>query len=229
MNISDFAKGEPEVKEILKGMPEGIRSQCLLKKYAPGSVIIRKGESARYVHILVKGEVNVINEFENGHIYIFAHSLPIDFIGELEALAGEAKYAATNESFTECTTIQMTTKQFMEWIEGDHTVLLRLAKLIAKKIYPVSNESGTVIFRSGMFKLCRFIIRNYEAKPKNDDVLHIGVNRQKIAQEMGVSVRTVNRGLKKMKEDRVISIKKGKICVDKSQYIKLIALAEELK
>ena len=72
-----------------------------------------------------------------------------------------------------------------------------------------------------------FLTRQVRTKIEDNDYVLINEKRQQIADEMGMSIKTVNRGIKKLKEDNLITIIKGKIYIDKNQYLKMIRILEE--
>ena len=50
--------------------------------YPPGTIIHQKDFTLNYFGIIAKGEHRVINEFQNGNVYMIEKNEPIDFVGE---------------------------------------------------------------------------------------------------------------------------------------------------
>ena len=48
--------------------------------------------------------------------------------------------------------------------------------------------------------------------------LIIKKTRQQLYEECGITVKTLNRTIKKLEEDRVISVEKGKITINLEEY-----------
>ena len=57
------------------------------------------------------------------------------------------------------------------------------------------------------------LIRRYEQKQPLKKPLEIKASREKLSEEIGFSVKTLNRNIKKLEEDDLISVKKGKIII----------------
>lgn len=229
MQFDDSVFCEPQLQELLVGMPEEIRTKIFLKKIPAGETVIRKGEKVRYAYILIGGELKVINEFENGRIYIFERIRPISFVSELEILAGELEYVSTVETVNNCKVLVISAKDFAKWIACDHAVLLRISKILAKKMYSTASKTGTANFLSGIHKVQDYIIKYYQEKKGNVDVVLIDKKRQQIADEIGVSVKTINRCVDKLNNAGLIFVRKGKVYINKEQYATLLIEIKNFK
>ena len=87
-----------KLEQVIEFMPESIRPQVSHRTFRPGEFVVRKGERADHVYILTKGTTRVSNEFASGQRYTFAHQTVPDLIGDLEVLAGQEYFSATNEA-----------------------------------------------------------------------------------------------------------------------------------
>lgn len=227
MTFDDSFKTESQLEKLLLGMPEEIRQRSFFKTIVAGTTIVRKGEKVKYVYVLIKGNVKVTNEFSNGRRYTYARIMSISFIGELEILAGEKEYASNVEAVTICRALLITAEDFTQWIEFDPSILMTVAKVLATKMYPTSSESGTVIFFSAMRKFQEYIVKYCRAK-KDRELFFINRNRQQIADEIGTSVKTVNRCVEKLQTNGLLLKMRGKIYINKEQYTNMIAILENV-
>jgi CRP-like cAMP-binding protein len=207
-----------KIQQMLRCVPEDIREQVVDKCINAGKTIAFKGTHIENVFILEEGTIRVINEFTDGHRYSFAQLIPPNFIGDLEVLAGQENYATTLETVTPCRMKIMSVPIFWELLSRDPALLMVVAKDLAKKMYPTSNESGTVKFFSGIHKLQAYLIREYEG----DGIFLLKKNRQEIADEIGTGVKTVNRCINRLKEEKLICVIKGKVQIDSKQYVQLV-------
>ncbi|WP_432718543.1 hypothetical protein [Pectinatus frisingensis] len=99
--------------------------------------------------------------------YTFAQFGAPSFIGEVESLAEQPIYAANVQAVTPCTTLSMSTSTFWHWLESDTSFSLLMAQLVATKMYPSSNNNGTIKFMSGKQKLLHYLIDQYLPYDKN--------------------------------------------------------------
>jgi CRP/FNR family cyclic AMP-dependent transcriptional regulator len=216
----------PKLRQILEGMPNEIKEKCRLKTYKSGSTIIKKGEDIEYVDILCKGELNVVNEFANGSIYIFDSNKAIDFIGEMEVLAGESKAVVTNIAKTDCIVFRISKTDFIRWTTHDNHITLMLAKRLAARSCYISYHQGYSHYYPAIHMIKRFIIEYVKNQIEDSEIVYINKKRQEIADILGLSVKTVGRNVTKLKEKGLVTIKKGKIYVDKKQYEDIVNTLE---
>lgn len=229
MQFDESVFCEPQLQELLVGMPVEIRKKVFLKKIPAGETVIRKGEKVEYAYILIGGELKVFNEFENGRIYVFEKIRPISFVSELEILAGELEYVSTVATVSKCKMLVISAKDFTKWIACDHAVLLRISQILAKKMYSTASKTGTANFLSGIYKVQDYIIKYYQERKSNVDVLLIGKKRQQIADEIGVSLKTISRCVDKLNSMGLVFVRKGKIYINKDQYAKMLLEINNLK
>ena len=88
MTLTKLEQAVPALKEYTKHMPEDIRSRCTVRIHKAGSIIHQKNMELEHFGIVAMGENRVINEFENGSVYMIEGNRAIDFIGEVTILAG---------------------------------------------------------------------------------------------------------------------------------------------
>ncbi len=204
-----------KLEYILDHMPAEIKRQTTHKVYLPGESIVRKGEEAKHVYLLTKGETRVSNEFASGQRYTFGALDVPDLIGDLEVLAGQTLYAASNEAASTCEVIAMRAETFLQWMHIDNDFAVAVAQLLAAKMYPTSNEAGRVKFLPSLDRLHSYLLKRLGDIETDLFILH--TSRQQIADDIGTSVKTVNRGVVKLKEAGLISLLHGKITMNKDQ------------
>ncbi|GKX30406.1 hypothetical protein SH1V18_28860 [Vallitalea longa] len=226
MLLQELMEEQPKLKRMLDGMPVSIKERCRLKTYKSSSTILKKGEEIKFVNILCKGELNVINEFANGSIYIIDTNKAIDFIGEMEVLADEDKAIVTNEAKTDCVVLRISKNDFMKWIECDNYITLILAKRLATRSCHTSFYQGYSHYYPAVHMIKRFMIEYVKNEINNNDMVYINKKRQEIADILGISVKTVGRNISKLKEQGLVTIKKGKIYINKKQYRDMVNTLE---
>lgn len=218
MGIEELLEKIPEMNEYIKNMPEYLKSTCIIRKVSPGEIIHQKNYKLDYFAFVCSGEHRVINEFENGNVYMIEKNEPIDFIGEVTILAEEEKTSVTLEATTECILLQVPRRDFEEWIKQDIHLLRLITKKVAFKLYRSSSRNGAKLFYPPNFLILEYIIQYAEnSKLENNKTLIIPLTREQLYEELGISVKTINRTIKKLKESRFIDIIKGKISINKQQ------------
>ena len=82
----------------------------------------------KYFGIVAQGENRVINELENGNVYMIERNKAIDFIGEVTLLADLPKTSVTIEAVTDNVVAYVSLKDAKRWLREDMNIL-RLAAL----------------------------------------------------------------------------------------------------
>lgn len=203
-------------------MPSEILNRCSVERFDKDEIIIRKDEEIEEIHLICSGKVKMINEFENGVVYAFGELSPINFIGDIEVLAGEDNAAATIRVVDGCTTVSIDRDDFEEWISSDKTLLTMIAKRYAKRMWMQSRKKGEHIVLSGMNRVIMAITTGYKREDDDEYPVKVDKKRQELADEVGMSLKTINRSINKLKEDDLISVIKGKIYISGLQYSRLI-------
>lgn len=144
---------------------------------------------------------------------------PIDFVGEVTILAEMEKTSVTIETLTETTVVYFSRKDFEDWISQDIQLLRLVAHKIAYKLYRSSYNRGARLFYPPIFLLLDYVLKQaalMDIEKKKEIVIQ--KTRQELYEECGITVKTLGRTINKLKEDGVISLKKGKITMTLEQY-----------
>lgn len=220
MNLKKLIETYPNLQEYLQNMPEDIEKICSIKTLPPGKIIHQKNYELDYFAFICSGEHRVINEMANGNIYIIERNSPIDFVGEVTILAGLDKTSVTLETVTESTLLYIPRKEFEKWLLNDIDLLRLISKKVAFKLYRSSLENGTKLFYPPSFILLDFLIKYCNRHNiKECDGLTIPFTRQQLSEELGLNLKTLNRTLKKLKEEDLIGSQKGKLHITIEQFL----------
>lgn len=223
MSLEELLIKVPELHPYIENMPASIKDKYVIKAIPEGTVVHQKNYELNYFAIVCTGEHRVINEFENGNIFMIEKNEPIDFIGEVTILAGMPTTSVTIETLTDCIVLQMPRKDFEYWITVDNQFLRLVSQKVALKLYRSSYNRGAKLFYPAIFFLIEYVVQY--AKMENiqkGQKITIHKTREVLAEELCMTTKTLNRSVKKLKEQELISIHKGKICIQYMQYQTLL-------
>lgn len=222
VSLKDFLNLHSSIAGVFKEMPFDMLDRCSVERFDKGEIIIRKDEEIDEIHLLCSGRVKLINEFENGVVYAFGELTSINFIGDIEVMAGVETAAATIKAVEGCTTVCIDRDDFQQWLSLDRTLPIMLAKKYAKRMWNQSRKKGEHIVLSGINRVIMAITTGYKKDVDEDIPIKIDKKRQELADEVGMSLKTVNRSINRLKEENLISINKGKIYISGNQYNELV-------
>lgn len=223
MTLEELLKEAPDLWPYIKNMPEDMKKRLTIRTVPPGHIIHQKNFELDYFAFIAKGDHRVINEFENGNVYMIEKNEAINFVGEVTILAGQERTSVTLETITECLLLQMPRRDFEKWIKEDVELLYLVAQKVAYKLYRSSARNGATLFYPPGFLLLEYLVQyaNLHMKGKKQCVT-VPFTRQQLEEELGINIKTLNRTIKKLKESGFLGIFKGKLTFDREQYEKAV-------
>ena len=148
MKLDELLEKYPAAKTYFEHMPSELLERYTIRTFPPGYIIHQKDYPLDYFGIIVHGDHRVINEFENGNVFMIEKNEAVDFIGEVAIVAGMEKTSVTIETLTECIAFMISRKDFEMWLSKDMHFLRLIAKEIAFKLYRSSYNRGAKLFLS---------------------------------------------------------------------------------
>ena len=224
MTLRELEARFPDLLEYTKYMPEDIRSRCTVRTHPAGTIIHQKDMELGYFGIVASGENRVINEFENGNVYMIESNKAIDFIGEVTILAEMPRTSVTIEAVTDNIVAYISRRDAEFWLSQDMNILRLASRHTAFKLYRSSYNNGAKLFYPPSYLLLDYLVKfgrqNGMEETEPPARLTITGTRQMLQEATGVNVKTLNRIIRQLKEEEFFSICKGKITFSKEQYQK---------
>ena len=222
MTLKELEKRFPALEEYTGTLPENLRNQAVIRVHPAGTLIHQKNCELQYFGIIADGENRVINEFENGSIYLIETNKPIDFVGDVTLIAGLARTSVTIEAVTDSSVVYLPRREAERWLEQDNRIFRLIARHVAQKLYRSSYNNGAKLFYPPGYLLLDYMVkygRQYgidsPAPPKQ---VTISRTRQLLQEEIGINVKTLNRTIRQLKEEGFFTLYKGKITFNREQY-----------
>ena len=184
---------------------------------------IKAGEECRYIYIVLSGKVTGVEWPMNEKSYFFKDFGPGDFFGEIECFAGMAKYRISILSSTQCRLLAIPSVYYMEWMHMDVDALYMRTQENMKRLVTQTAEARKYLFMDGKDRLMVHLVRKYEQRQPLPSILELKQTRTRISEEVGISMKTLNRSIKKLEDMQLIQLNKGKIVITKEQYLQMKA------
>ncbi len=219
MTLEELLGKYPAAAPYFAHMPKELHERYTIRTFPPGYIIHQKDYPLDYFGIIVHGDHRVINEFENGDVFMIEKNEAVDFIGEVAILAGMEKTSVTIETLNECVAFMISRKDFEMWIERDIHFLRLLAKEVAFKLYRSSYNRGAKLFYSPTYLLLDYFVKSArEDGIEKKENFTLRRTREEIREELGMTVKTINRTIAKLKEQGQIGVSAGKVTLSLAQY-----------
>lgn len=216
-----------KAREFIEKIPKNIKSNCKLIKIEKDKILILKDNDIEKIYVNLQGSMKVRNEFENGFVYDFANIEEIAFIGAMEIMANKETYSSTLRTTSSCIILEMEKEDFTYWIKNDLNLSLEVLSFVSRSMYEQSLKVGQVLAYPAICNLTSYLIHVFESE--NNDIVILKKSREEIGSILGLSVRTINRNLKKLKEENLINVNRQYISITKEQYSNLCHKLNSIK
>lgn len=222
MTLTELERQVPALTEYTKHMPADIRMRCTVRTHPAGSLIHQKDMELTCFGIVAIGENRVINELDNGNVYMIESNRAIDFIGEVTILAGMPRTSVTIEAVTENTVAYVSRRDAERWLSEDANILRLAAGHTAYKLYRSSYKNGTNLFYPPNYLLLDYLVKyGMQHGIGMNRTVTVQKTRLALQEELGINVKTLNRTVKQLKDEGFFQMYKGKITFAHEQYLQM--------
>ncbi len=187
-----------------------IVSLVIQKKYSKGSMICREGEPLDNLLLINKGKVKIFRNSAEGKeqiLYILAEG---DFFGERNLFLKQ-KLAEYNAETMEDTLICMVTRQDCQQLLLQYPAIgIKIMEELCERLDKMENLLSSISPRETNSRICLMLaeFRNKYGKTQPDGtiVIDLPINREEMANYIGVTRETISRKLNALKEMGIIDL-----------------------
>lgn len=219
INFSEDSIENAKVKMFIEKIPKEIKQRCKFRKIESGKIVVLKGNKIEHVYINCDGKMQVKNEFENGFTYSFASINPIAYIGVMELMANKKIYSSTLQATTDCIILEINKDDFLSWIVSDQELTLEVLRFVSTSMYEQSLKTGEGFAYPSICTLISYLISTYESE--DTETVFLEKSREEIGSILGFSVRTINRNLKVLKDENLVTVNRKGILINEDNFYKL--------
>ena len=170
------------------------------------------------VYYVIKGVYSVARISEKGKINILAKRHAPQFIGIDSAVTQKKISTATTQALEDCVVLIINQNYFVRCLRENGDFAVEIVRNLTSKLRNSSKRSDRLLFSSSKEQLLYYIYRYCLEHVQKGPVFKIAEKKEDIADEIGISVRTLYRAMNLLKEEDAISIRDGYIFVTQKQY-----------
>ena len=137
--------------------------------------------------------------------------------GAMEILINEDKYMTTLRVASDCTIAMLPRAKYEKWLFSDINALRYETMRMGSDLLNESRDNRLFLFVQGPDRLALLFVKRYEQYGKKG-VLNIRRSRQNLADETGLCIKTISRGVKRFLEDGLITKEGNQIIINEAQY-----------
>lgn len=206
-------------------LPQEIQSKGKAVTFHPKQFIVLRGDFIRYVYFIKSGSAMGTRNYADGNEYnYFLIDNQNGNIGLLELFAREPEYIASILCTTEVTAIRMDAEIIYDYVMQNQEMLHRCITLIAQDLYQRSANDGRFYYLDGINRVRHYLVDYYHEHFKDcKKKVTVYAEYRDIATSVGVSVRTVGRSIRQLKEKGEIQSAGKKVIIDADNYSLLLS------
>lgn len=215
------------LRALLQSLPPELEMGGRVFQMRQGEVLLRAQEEATCVYLLLAGRVSGVDEMESGSVYAFAQFSAPAIFGEYEVYSDCPVYRGTLVCAENCVFASLSRAAYLAWVRGDANLLFSRTCQIVRQLIDQTGTERSFLFLGGAERMSIYLCRCWE-KNGEHGVLQLYAARQQMADETGLSIKTVQRALLRFQKDNLISRQGRTITVNEKQYQGLRLLCEEV-
>ena len=213
-------KRSRQFQEYFKTAPLWLMEAFHIEEMEKGTIFVRENEPVENIYFIGKGTIEAIDYRFQGVTYEFMRFDNVYAMGGMEYIMDMNTYSTTLRTVTKCTVVRISRADFEKWMRTDIQALKKEAKQVGQYLLEEARKGRAFLFLKGTDRLIMLLIERYERYARNG-VLQILGGRQGLSNATGLCLKTINRAIKKMYEENLITKDGSKILVDEQQYEKM--------
>ncbi|MDO5550884.1 MAG: Crp/Fnr family transcriptional regulator [Lachnospiraceae bacterium] len=208
---------------LFQNCTEEVKYYMTLIEVDPDTALIEAGDKCSNIYIILSGKVTGIEWPINEKEYSFKDFGPGDFFGEIECFADLTNYRISVVTVTSCRVLVIPAPFYMAWIQNDVEALYSRAKVNMRRLITQTTDARRYLFLEAKERLILHLIRKYEQRSSSMYACDLTLNqtRAQLSEEIGFSVKTLNRNIKLLEEMNMIQIHHGKIVISQTGYFQM--------
>ena len=216
--LNDLTKEEQEqFVEYFRTAPLWLIDSFRIEKVKKGTVFTREGEPADTVFFIAGGTIAATDYRMYGMPYDYRRYNRVYAFGAMEILINEDKYMTTLRVASDCTIAMLPRAKYEKWLFSDINALRYETMRMGSDLLNESRDNRLFLFVQGPDRLALLFVKRYEQYGKKG-VLNIRRSRQNLADETGLCIKTISRGVKRFLEDGLITKEGNQIIINEAQY-----------
>ena len=200
--------------------PWWLIDSIVIEKIKKGKTFIREGSPVDTICFIGNGIIKATDYRIYGISFDFMLFTKVYAYGGMEVIMGMDKYRTSLQTVTDCIVLKIPKAQFSKWLKSDIQALSHESKLMGEYLLEQARNVRAFLFLQGADRLTMLLTNRYEKYARNG-ILKLDNDRQELSDFTGLSIRTITRSIKILKEDNLITKENNYITINQEQYIRL--------
>lgn len=190
------------------------------RRYRPGDVLMRQGDAAEHVTVLMTGQVKITRLEPDGEEVLLAVRGAGEVLGEISVFDGRPR-SATVEALRPCTTRILPAPAFRRFIE-ERGLYRRLIAHVVARLREGEDRFAELAVLSAAERLVGMLLKLAELMPAGE-APSFGLTQQDLARAIGVSRSAVAYELSRLRSLGVVRTARRQIVVQDLDRLRALA------
>jgi CRP-like cAMP-binding protein len=201
-------------------------SLCTTEKYAKGEYIFLECDAPRNLYVVVKGEVKLLKQTEDGRETIVEMAYPGEIFGE-EAIFDGQPYPLTAQALEDVELLSITRSDFFAFLRDNPDLALEIITELGARLREAQNTIRALAMERVEWRIARVLLmlsRKAGVVEADGVSIDLPLTRQDIADMAATTVETTIRVLSNFKKMGLVETEKGKIILlDKKHLEEMVS------
>lgn len=189
-------------------------------------ILVNEGDPADMIFFVGQGIIEGIDFRAYGTPYDYMQFHKVYAMGGMEFIMNLKTYKTTLRTVTKCIIVKLPRATFEKWLYSDIEAMKKEASLVCEYLLEEVRNNRLFLFLQGSDRLAMLLVNRYEQHNKNG-ILTINTTRQNLADETGLCLKSISRGVKKFAESGIITKENKRITINREQYEQLRDIVSE--
>lgn len=192
-----------------------------LRKFSKGSYILTADMPCEKIYYIFEGAFVIIQYNSEGKSSIPFYEKAPYFLGVNAAVLSCPGIKTNIIAKETCYILEISPSYFVQSIQANVEFCFKILEMTCKRAIRVINYSDEVTLYDNPTRLMIYIINYCNQKTFSHESHTISARNTQIADDLGISARTLYRSINKLKEKNLLSTVNGNITVTNEQLIRM--------
>ena len=192
---------------------DALASLAVRVRYQPRQVVLRKGDPAIQIYVILSGRLKAITAGGEGKQAALSIMGPGEVFGEVALLDGEPR-SATISALEPCELLIIQRNDFFHFLERNPSAAIELLKVLARRLRRLSErfeDSAFLEIEPRLAKqLCRLAER-YGRRQEGGVFIDLKLSQQELGDLVGATRESVNKQLRAWTSEGLVERRSGSL------------------
>lgn len=191
--FSGFAENE---------LAEALGNRLLIRSFRKNEIIHLQNERAKSMDIILEGGVTVQSIDENGNILSIVNLNEGDMLGCNLIFSNDNEYRMTIIAIENTKIFSMSREQVLKFCQTNEEFLIKFLEILSDKALVLTTKIRSLARKTIREKIMDFLI--FESGRQDSKTIKLSISKKELAEKFGVERPSLQRELRKMKDDGLI-------------------------